>query len=69
MTEVDWLDRLEPCTHPAPKRKAGPRVPLVYGTCVTEVCECGGWRTMHGRPGPWRSAIELQAALERETEH
>jgi len=32
----------------------GPVVPLVHGSAATDICtECGAYRTLHHKPGPW----------------
>lgn len=41
------------CEHPPEKLSDGPRVPLRWGSGPTQVCECGAYRTMHHKPGPW----------------
>lgn len=54
------------CTHPADAVKAGPRMPLVYGSAPTEVCACGAWRVMHHGAGPWRRDSITEAIKEDE---
>ena len=39
------------CRHPNPK--PGPRIPLLYGSAATLICECGAW--CQERDGEWRT--------------
>lgn len=48
--------------------RSGPRMPLRYGSAVTEVCACGAWRVnLHG-PGPWRGDDIIAATTREEDE-
>jgi hypothetical protein len=42
----------------------GPRLPMLHGSCPTEVCiDCGMWRrTLHYK-GAWQPADTLQTAV------
>lgn len=53
----------ERCRHE--ERRAGPRVPLQYGSSPTEICcACGMYRLTLHTPGPWKSKDHLAWDLE-----
>lgn len=63
---ADLTPQTTACTHPQASVVAGPRIPRVYGTGPTVLCNnCGAWRAAWPEPwGPWRPADTLAEAME-----
>lgn len=64
-SKADVLAKLYKSTfapHVHSKSEDGPRIALRWGSCSTEVCECGAWRTPDTMNKEWRTDTDVQQA-------